>query len=135
MINLIGATYRAVSPVVVLTPGGEQYVYPPFLCAETTTGTPDKPGNTFSVTWKSFTDSPLSLDYYLSMWFYALRMPVYTIDAFYFDPVILKERKSDIMGYTGVYTFSDQHLKLEMGETEVYDQFKESLKELGQTYT
>lgn len=134
MISLIGATYRAVSPIVVKTPGGEQFVYPPFLCAETTLGTADKPGNTVSMTWKHYTDSPLPLDYYVSMWFWALKMPVYTIDLFCFDPLILKEKKSDIMGYTGVYTFNDQHLKLEMGETEVYDYFQTSLKESGDTY-
>lgn len=134
MIKLIGVTYRAVSPVLVKTPGGEEFVYPPFLCGETVAGTSDKPGNTVSLTWKHYTDSPLGLDYYLSICFLALKMPDYKLDLFCFDPIILKERKSDIIGYTGVYTYNDQHLRLEMGETEVYDQFKASLQEIGNTY-
>lgn len=122
-IELFDKPYKSCSNLIIDTYTGEEYCFPsPFSISATIENDTKNTSSKIEFGFKSFSESPLILDYTFSLLLFVLNFE-YKIESFYF-PVLMKQESSpESYGYKGVYTFISKDIISNIGNTEIYDDY------------
>lgn len=128
MIKLFDERYLAISNLVVKTYDGQSYVFPSPLTVYATIENENKnTKNEITFKFQSFSESPLILEYTFSCFFYLLT-PYYKINTMYFGVLQKENVQQEHTGYKATYSFNNESLVANIGNTEIYDEFKKISK-------
>ena len=103
-INIFNKNYKAVSNLYVRDIEENDLVYPAPIGMCVKIKEDDKDVNKLYLYVTSYLDSPLTLDYYIHLFFYVLGED-FTLNTFLFKQIVLQETTPEVQGHKGTYSF------------------------------
>lgn len=124
MIELFDKRYYAISNLFISDYEGKEYVFPsPLSFIATMENEAKQLKNRIEIIFSNFYDSPLILPYSFDLFFYLLTFE-YTIHTFKGVDLLVIDKSSDTRGHKGTYSFINDRITLNIGDTEIYDDYK-----------
>lgn len=126
MIELFNKKYKASSNIFVNTVENDKYTYPAPIGVYATIEDEQKNlKNQVKFKFSSYYDSLLTIDFHFSAFMYLLTYD-YHIETVYIEGLEKEEITTEINGYGGVYNFMNSNVLLNIGEEEIYDDYKKA---------
>jgi hypothetical protein len=123
MIHVFDKHYKAISNIFVETHEGHKYTYPaPIDIYATIEDERKNLKNMIEFRVSSYLDSILPLTYNFSIFTYLLTFD-YTIDTLYIASLMKTNTSSESYGYKGTFSFSNDNVMMNIGKTEIYDEY------------
>jgi len=128
MITVFNKNYKAVSNIFVHTVEDEKFTYPaPLSLCATIEDDAKHLKNQVKFKFASYYDSILVLDFHFSIFVYLLTHD-YRLHTLYIAGLEKEEISTELYGYGGTYNFSNVNVLLNIGEEEIYDQYRQISK-------
>lgn len=123
MIDIFDKKYKAISNLFIKTYEEKDYTFPsPLSFIATIENEKENKKNRVEIVVPSYYDSVLILDHYFNVFAYLLTFD-YKIDSIIFNNLVRLDINSDTRGYKGIYSFINEDVSMNLGQTEIYDNF------------
>lgn len=126
MLILFDKKYKACSNLFVHTVEDEKFVYPaPLSIYASIEDEQRQLKNQIRFKFNSYYDSILTLDFHFSVFMYLLTYE-YRMETILIEGLQKEELVSESNGYGGIYNFMNTSVLLNIGEQEIYDDYKKA---------